>query len=188
MGSNNPRRIDWDTFDWNAINTYERVPIEAHAMRFTTDGRPLNVVPNDVRIRLYNEWNNRPETGEWDDSYPMELFPDQPLPPSSPPMDVPRGSEDAIMGADITEGVEMTDFDNERSFNRYYKSTTYAALNGKNPFTRLPIDRASIRKYSAHIVDTGAARRTRRKRGRKSKTKKQTSGKRIRKTKISKRH
>jgi len=162
--------INWATFDWSTITRYEDVPTTARRMAFGDEGFNRSVVPNNVRIRLYDEWQNRPTTGKWDDDFPMELFPDEPLPPPSPPMDIPIGSEDTIMKVPINQGDEMTEFDNETKVGRFYKSNTYALLNGKNPFTREQIDKSTVRKYSANLVDasetTGTGRKTKSKRTR----------------------
>jgi len=175
MAANNNVPIDWSTFDWNAITKYEDVPTSARHIEFG-EGVIRHVVPNNVRIRLYDEWENRPGRGEWDDDFPMELFPDDPLPPASPPMDVPAGSEDVLFGDVLKDGDEIIDFQQEADKGRYYLVSSFNRITQprKNPYTRQPIETSDIRKRSVHIVPSTAAgkRRKTKRRLRKPKTKK----------------
>jgi hypothetical protein len=76
-------------------------------------------------------------------------------PPPPPKIKVPKGQTDCLTEEEITEGMEMVDFNKEREErNRYYTKKSYTEgvlAKRQNPWTREPIKPESVVNYIAEI-------------------------------------
>jgi hypothetical protein len=77
-------------------------------------------------------------------------------PPPLPKIKVPKGQEDAITNEEITEGMEMVDFNKQREDKHlYYTKSSYqqgvVALGNRDPYTRLPVKPDTVVNYIAEI-------------------------------------
>ena len=81
---------------------------------------------------------------------------------------LPVNAENTIMGNAIEDGDPMVNFQNEFSHGRYYKRSTYNAMQQKkNPYTQVPI--TALRQYTAVIgPPLGGGKRRKRKTKRRS--------------------
>lgn len=84
-------------------------------------------------------------------------------------LEIPRGTTNAITYDDIQNRNNIVDFNDEKSFGRYYKKNTYDRIMSTtkmNPFTRTIINPSTVVQYKATLKGgkrkTRKAKRTRR--------------------------
>lgn len=89
------------------------------------------------------------------------------------PRILPRNATNIVSYVDIEDGTPMANFDDEFRFGRYYTEESFRTLpRMENPFTRQPINHASVRLYTAQIPPAVGG-----KRGTHKKTRKGRKGK-----------
>jgi len=84
-------------------------------------------------------------------------------------INIPKGQTDIITHAVIDRPTAMVDFHGERGKHRYYRESTYNALNPKkNPFTRTDIDPDQVMRYIGMPDESLPVQEAGRKRSKKS--------------------
>ena len=110
--------------------------------------------PEERRRREESERMRPPMPREMEAMEPMEEPMEEPI-----NLNVPRGTENTILGSNIENQNILANFHGEMNRGRYYLKSTVNQLQRKNPYTRQNIMPTNLRLYRARLVGGKTKRR-----------------------------